>query len=196
MKRIATLCFFTLLYFGAAWSQQSVEELRQHIRTLEEDIQATTNLLQRTEADRLNNRSQLQLVLKNIGNRKEIISTLDNQIRLINREVNIKTEAVERMEQELAALKSDYAAMVRAAYKSRQTHTALAFLFAAEDFNDMTQRVFYIKRYTAMREKKAEQIDSVSQVLQADLLLLGARRDSLTATVQNRNRELNKLAEE
>jgi len=196
MKRTLTLFFFCLISSGIAWGQNSVQELQNRIRSLEDEIKNTNALLQRTEADRKNNRSQLQLVLKNIGNRKEIISSLDSQIRLINREVNVKTEAIERMQAELKELKSDYTAIVRAAYKSQQTNTVLTFLFASEDFNELTQRIFYIKRYTAMREKKAEQIDSVSRLLQTDITLLAAKRDSLSATVQNRNQELSKLADE
>lgn len=196
MKSIFSILFFLVFLSPAAIGQLSIEQLQRQITDAEADIRATNTLLSKTESDRKDNRSLLQLVLKNIGNRKQIISSLDSQIGLINRSVNAKSGEISRMEQELKELKTEYAAMVRAAYKSQQSNNMLAFLFASEDFNDMTQRIFYIKRYTAIRERKAEQIDSVSQVMRTDVAALAVKRDSLNNTVNLRNSELQKLGKE
>ncbi|MDL2230607.1 hypothetical protein LJB87_02305, partial [Alistipes sp. OttesenSCG-928-L06] len=60
----------------------------------------------------------------------------------------------------------------------------------------MTQRIFYIKRYTALRERKAQQIDSVAVTLQADVAGLAVERDSLARTVRGRSDEVRKLGVE
>ena len=197
MKRVVFPLLFTLMFLPLAVAgQQTVEELQQQIAEAEADIRATDALLTRTEADRKNNRSQLQLVQKNINNRKQIVNSLDGQIRLINRSVNGRTAEIERMEAQLVELKAEYATMIRTSYKSQRGHSVLAFLFAAEGFNDVTRRVYYVKRYTAIREHKAVQIDSVTRVLEADRAALTGQRDSLQRTVGVRNGELRKLGDD
>lgn len=194
MKRTAWILVFFFAALGL--SGQTVEELQREISAAEAEIRATNELLSKTEVDRQNNRSLLQLVLNNINNRKRIVTSLDEQIRVINREVNAKTLSVELMEKELAEMKTEYAAMVRVAYKSQQTNNVLAFLFASEDFHDVTQRIFYIKRYGQIRERKAKQIDSVSQQLQLDIQALALKKDSLNLIVSNRNQEIGNLNRE
>ena len=196
MKRLFFTFIWVFLWGIGGVFGQTLEELREQARALQVEMQNTSRLLSGIENNQKNNRSKLGLILNNITNRKSMISTLDRQVALINRQVNAKTTEIRRMEEELAELKTEYAAMLRAAYRSQQTNNVLAFLFASESFNDITQRIFYIKRYTAMRERKAVLIDSVSLVIQADIAALALKRDSLNSTVRERNAELEKLGSE
>ena len=193
MKRILTILVFCVFTSLSVWGQQSVEALQREKAAAEAELRAINELLSKTETDRKNNRSLLDILLQKINSQKRLVSSLDTEIGLINRAVNAKTHAVEQMEADLTALKTEYASMIRSAYKSQQTNNVLAFLFASDDFNDMTQRIFYIKRYTAMRERKAEQIDSISRVLQSEIAELALQRDSLNNTVRTRNNELSNL---
>jgi septal ring factor EnvC (AmiA/AmiB activator) len=196
MKRIATLLLSLFLPAVAAMGQQTVEQLQQQIAEAEADIRATDALLSKTEADRKDNRSQLLLVQKNITNRRQIVTSLDGQIALINRSVGRRSREIGLMEKQLAGLKAEYAVMIRTSYKSQRSRSVLAFLFAAEDFNDVTRRIYYVKRYTAIREHKAVQIDSITRTLQADRAALTGQRDSLGRTVEVRNAELRKLGDD
>ncbi|MDR0954055.1 MAG: peptidoglycan DD-metalloendopeptidase family protein [Rikenellaceae bacterium] len=195
IKRFFTT--LTLLLIALAGTQgQSVEELQREIDAAQAEIRAANELLSKTENDRKNNRSLLQLVQRNIANRQRIVTSLDEQIRVVNRQVNAKTRSINLLQEDLSRLKTEYATLVRATYKSQQNNNALAFLFAAQDFNDVTRRIFYIKRYTRIREQKAEQIDSVSHQLQVDIEALSLQKDSLNAIVGNRNAELSNLSNE
>lgn len=196
MKRGIFLLLAYLLLPGAAPAQPTVEQLQQQIAAAQADIRATDALLSQTEADRKNNRGQLQLVQKNITNRKQIVRSLDGQIVIINRSVNNRSHQIAQMETQLADLKAEYAALIRAAYQSQRSRGVLAFLFAAENFNEVTRRVYYVKRYSAIREHKAVQIDSVTRTLEVDRAALTAQRDSLNRTVGARNAELDKLSAE
>ena len=196
MKRRLSILISILFVAITGVSGQTIEELRKEETALQENLRKTTQLLSGVETNQKDNRAKQTLVRTNITTRKKMIENLDGQISLINRGVNAKTDEIERLQTQLSELKREYAAMVRAAYKSQQTNNVLAFLFASQDFHDMTQRIFYIKRYTAMREHKAGQIDSVSVVLQADIATLALRRDSLDGRVRERNAELQRLDKE
>ena len=194
IRRIAFAGILLLAALGAA--AQSVEELQQQAAAAQADIDAANTLLAKTEGDRRDNWSRLQLVRNNIENYRKIIASLDGQVRLVNRRVDDKTQAIRQNERELSELKAEYAALIRAAYRSRQSDNVLSFLFAARDFNEVAQRLYYVKRYTKIRERKGLQIDSLSQRFQADVQALALQKDSLGRIVESRNGELANLQRE
>lgn len=194
MTRLILTILLTLT--AALVSAQSIDELQKQIQAAEEEIRVTNNLLNKTYKDQKDNRSQLTLVRNNINNRRKIVANLDQQIGIINREVGSKSSTISQLQQELDALKKEYAAMIRSSYKSYKLNNYMAFLFAAKDFNDVTRRIFYMKRYTLMRERKAALIDSLAGKLDIDIKTLNVKKTSLDSTVKTRNRELGKLSTE
>lgn len=194
MKR--TILTLMISFFALVCSGQTIEDLRRQIANAEAEIRAANELLGKTQADRTNVRSKLRLVQNNISNRQKIVATLDQQIYMINRDINAKSGAIRNLEEELAKLKAEYAMMVRTSYRSLRTNNIMAFIFASKDFHDVTQRIYYVRRYTLMREKKAELIDSVSVQLNVDLGQLALQKASLDSTVRNRNVELTNLDKE
>lgn len=195
MKRFVLIIILLLSTSYFAFSQ-SIEELRSQIQKAEEEIRITNELLGKTQKDQKNNRNQLRLVQNNINNRKKIISNLDQQISIINQDVNSKNKTVSVLQEELDKLKTEYAALIRSSYKSYRLNNILVFLFASKDFHDVTQRIYYIKRYTMMRERKAASIDSLSIALNTDISDLNLKKESLDSTVRSRNQELGKLSRE
>ncbi len=194
MNRLTLTLLLTL--FTAFACAQSVEELQRQIRQAEEEIRLTNNLLNQTKQERTANQNQLKLVRNNIGNRRRIVSNLDRQIGMINRDVGDKHRTVERLQAELDALKTEYASMIRNAYRNYRLNNIMTFLFASRDFRDAARRIYYVRRYTLIRERKAAQIDSITHRLTGDIRLLQTRKDSLDRTVRARNAELQKLSAE
>ncbi len=195
MYRFLTLCLFFCL-LGTAAAGQTVEELQRQAKAAQAEIDATNVLIEKNKSAQTSNQAQLRLINSNISNRKRIVANLDRQITLINGDINSKSSTVGRLEHELAALKTEYAAMTVDAYRNYRTNTFMAFLFAASDFNDVSRRIYYMKRYTLMRERKAAQIDSLSLRLSEDIVELGHKKESLDETVQSRTLEINHLATE
>ena len=58
-------------------------------------------------------------------------------------------------ETELKILKNDYAKIIFASYKNRDSYSRLMFLFASNDFNQAIQRIKYMQYYTEARKKQA-----------------------------------------
>lgn len=194
MKRTLFTIFFAVAASFAGG--QTIDDYTRQINNLQREIEITNELLEQTQKEQNSNRSQLRLVETNIRNRRTIISSLDKQISLVNSDVRSKTNTVNALKKELGELKEEYAGMMASSYRNYKTNNYMSFLFAATDFNDATRRIYYMKRYTAMRERKAEVIDSVSTLLSSEIADLGMKKSNLDSTRVMRTGEVSKLTKE
>ena len=195
IHRIRIPILFVICWgFALAAYGQSIETLREQIRQAEEEIRITSRLLDQTQSSKKLTQSELKLIQNRIKNRKKVIAGLEAQIRLTDRDINTKTASIGSMQQDLERLKADYAAMIRNAYKNYKLNNFLVFLFASKDFNDATKRIAYMKRYNAMRENKAAEIDSVTRILNGQIAELDTQKAELTQTKTAKDREVSALS--
>lgn len=173
---------------------QSINALKAEIKRAEEEIRVNTALLDKTRKDAKVNQSQLKLIQSRITSRKNIISSLEKQISIINRDINSKSKQVGGLEKELTELKKAYGEMLYTTYKNYKLNNFLVFIFASTDFNDMTKRVSFMKRYNKMREVKAAQIDSLSQRLGSQIKELDSKRTELGEVKNSRSKEVSSMA--
>lgn len=193
MKLRITL-LFTILCF--ACFGQSIESLREDIKRAEQEIKLNTTLLEKNQKSQQLNLSQLKLIQSRISSRKKIISSLQAQIDLTNKDIAEKNNNIKHLTEDLTTLKEDYSQMLYTAYKNYKLNNFLVFLFASKDFNDITRRVAFMKRYNKMRENKAIEIDSISVSLNKEVEELAAQLTSLDQTKVSHSQEIKSMAQD
>lgn len=175
---------------------QTIESIQEEIRQAEAEIANTNALLAKTRQDQQTNQREIQLINSRIENRKKIISGLNGQISIINKKIGSNNSNIDQMNGELAQLKSDYGKMIYSSYKNYKLNNYLLFLFSATDFNDITRRIFYIRRYNQMREQQATKIEQTTEALSTEISSLESQNRELEKTKQSRNSEVASLAED
>ncbi|MBR7103048.1 MAG: hypothetical protein IKC92_05600, partial [Tidjanibacter sp.] len=161
-----------LVVFGLALpasAQSTIEELNAEIRRAEQEIAEGEELLSKINQDQSVNSQQIKLLQSRINNRNSIIRSLESQISLTNRDITSRERNITQLEADLAQIKKEYGEMVYTSYKNHKLNNALLFLFSSRDFNDMTRRLDYMRRYNAMRERKAAEIDTLRTQLNAEV---------------------------
>lgn len=191
-----TLATLLMLLLTLSLAAQTVESLNRQIQRAEQEIAKNTALLNQYKKNQQVNERQLKLIRSRMDNRREIVSSLEQQIGLIDRDIEGKNRSVGDLQQRLEKLKEEYADMIYAAYKNFKLNNALVFLFAAQDFNDATIRVNYMRRYNRMREQKAVEIDSLTRKLTVQITDLDQQRTVLDKKKETRRRELASLQQD
>lgn len=176
-----------------ASAQSTIEELNAEIRRAEQEIAEGEELLSKINQDQSVNSQQIKLLQSRINNRNSIIRSLESQISLTNRDITSRERNITQLEADLAQIKKEYGEMVYTSYKNHKLNNALLFLFSSRDFNDMTRRLDYMRRYNAMRERKAAEIDTLRTQLNAEVEQLTTQRETLNTTRQSRDREVASL---
>ena len=134
--------------------QSSIQALNEQIARAEEEIRRNEALLSKIKGERAVTQNELKLIVSRISNRQSIVSSLNQQIAICERDIAAKNKEITETNRRIEVLKKEYADMIYAAYKNYLLNNSMAFLFASRDFGEMTLRINYMKRYNRMRERK------------------------------------------
>ena len=160
---------YIFLYLGIFLTfsvfSQTKDELKKQKSTIEKEISYTTNLLNKTKANKRKSLSYLRVLDKQISNKESLLKTLNIEISLLSKQI-IKTErsiietqqSILDDQQELVLLKSEYAKIIYACFKAKGNRNDLIFIVSAEDFNQAYKRIVYLKQYVSFRKNQVDKI--------------------------------------
>jgi septal ring factor EnvC (AmiA/AmiB activator) len=176
---VLRVVFAALLVFAAitATSQNGDLERQNAVkRRSEERLREIERLNRALTGDISRSQQSLNRARSTIAAKRKIADELEAETNRLNNDLDAGQRDVRRLDSTLTRLKSDYAKMVYAAWKSHKTSNATLLLLSARDFNDATRRIAFYRRYNQARVRQGERIDSLSRVRQAEMERLGAKK--------------------
>ena len=177
-------------------AQETIESLNRHIAQIEAEIKRNETLLGKIKGEKAITQNELKLIASRIKSRLSIIESLDSQIKICESDIEAKNREITDLNSRIETLKKEYGEMIYAAYKNYLLNNSMAFIFASKDFHEATVRINYMKRYNRMREAKAAELDSLSNVMQSVIKILNAQREQLAKSRRSRDEELKTLRED
>lgn len=117
--------------------------------------------------------SRLNLLERQIEQRRELITTLNEEISLTDARLATNEDVVSSLSLDLDRMRTEYAQTLRSAYRAELTQGWMAFVFSADSFNDAFRRIQYLRQYQDYRRRQSrliletqEAISSRTQVLE------------------------------
>ena len=156
---------FVLFAAVAATCQTSRIELEAKRKQLLREIRQTSRLLEQTKKNREATYSNYLTLQRQIERRLQLIETLRAEVLFILQNIERTTGAVQALTDDVQRLKSEYAIMVRHAYRQRLLHSDWLFVLSANSFNDAFRRWQYLRQYDRYRQKQAQLILDTQQTL-------------------------------
>ena len=189
------LCVFLFSITLQLFSQER-KSLEQKKQRLENDIKVIDQDLRQTKnKQKLSLNEILKLDIK-INIRKELIYTINRQIRAINTEIQQNNDSIRILEEELKLLKEEYAKMIYYAYKNRDAYTKMMYIFAAEDFDQAYMRLKYLQQYSEFRQRQAKQIENKKQEISDKVRHLEVLKAEKTSLISSESQEKLNLDQE
>lgn len=145
--------------------EQERKELLQRIRTINQ-------ILQQTTSKKKANTGQLTALNKKIETNNLLIGSLSQEIRSTNQQLDKQTQKIQTLQAELVQLKKEYGKILFLGSKSMQNINALVFIFSADTFHALLQRLRATKQYVKIRREhfgEIKKVDSQLQVQRMDL---------------------------
>ncbi len=173
---------------------QSIADLQQKKADAAKEIELTTQLLNETQKSENVSLSKLRLINNKLHNRNTIIKSISSEIEIYEGFITDNTLSIEMLQNDLDTLKHEYASMMRAAYKNKASGNKLLFFLSAADFNQAYRRFLYFKHYTQNRQKQAEIIRTVQQVLNQNIEKLEQQKISRQKLILSAREEKELLA--
>ncbi|MBT3612025.1 MAG: peptidoglycan DD-metalloendopeptidase family protein [Flavobacteriales bacterium] len=152
--------FLTLSVFS-----QTKKQLKDQKSSIEKEISYTTNLLNKTRANKNESLNYLRVLDKQISNKESLLKNLNIEISLLSKQIR-KTERsiietrqlILNEKQELILLKREYAKMIFTCFKEKGHRNDLIFIVSAKDFNQAYKRLVYLKQYASFRKNQIDKI--------------------------------------
>ncbi|HCY00972.1 MAG TPA: hypothetical protein DG754_12605, partial [Bacteroidales bacterium] len=188
--------FFILFTFVTPSFSQSLKELEQRKQKTQQELNFSSELLEKTQKDRVESVNQLNILSSQLKLRNRLIFDTQNQIDLLLKEIEDKSLLILSLNNDLANLKKEYAKLIRFARKNKSDMEILVFLFASEDFNQAYRRLRFYKQFVKFRQKQATDIKVTQEMIQFELQNLQNNKLELEESKQSKAKEVLKLSQE
>lgn len=159
------LMIFILLFPGLAAGQESRKDLEEKRKQLLLDIKENNELLVSIKQDKATKLNRYFALRSQIQKRQQLVNTLKEELTYADAAILRVDDVIAALEVDIDRLKTEYAQMLRIAYRHRLNGSFLSFLFSADSFNDAFRRWQYLRQYDRYRKRQAQLIIEIQKEL-------------------------------
>jgi murein hydrolase activator len=160
---------FTFLFIFCttlAWSQDEQEKLEKRKAQIQLEIRAQENLMRTKNHVQKSITKDIVQQNKKIQLEEKLININEKQSKVLKKNIKLTQVQINRLVQELAILKQDYAEMILKSYKGRSEQSRAMFLLSSKDFLQAYKRAQYMKQYASYRKAQGEEISQKTNQLE------------------------------
>ncbi len=183
-KILFIVTFLLLTVFSLGAFSQNKKQLEAKRLKLQKEIKEINRLLSQTKKDERNVLSRLGDINKKIEVRQQIIQTINEEAQEYAKEIDQNQGRINTLQNQLKALKNEYAKIVVQTYKNKNKHSDLIFILSSNSFKQAYKRALYMKQYTDYRKNQAKKIVYKKEVLEQlndSLKIKKQEKDALVA---------------
>ncbi len=128
-------------------------------------IKETEKIISETTEQKKTSLGELSAVNQRIRQQENLITSITNEISLLENDINENNQIVMVLELDLTKLREEYTAMLLTAQKVSGKADKLMFLFSAHSFDQFLMRLKYMEQYSSARKEQGTAIERVQSVL-------------------------------
>ena len=140
--------------------------------------------------------SDLELIRKNISNRKALVAESDRQIREYSDKIYLKQRGINRMQARVDTLTGHYSRLVMSAYRNRDSRVWYMYMLASNDLTQAYRRFGYFKNLSSEIKNEAKKIRAAKVELENEKEQLALLKKDAEKVRAERVRELDKLGKD
>ncbi|MBR5104168.1 MAG: peptidoglycan DD-metalloendopeptidase family protein [Bacteroidales bacterium] len=137
--------------------------------------------------------SNLELLRKNIENRKALVKESEREIRRYNDSLYLKQLAINRLQARVDTLTSHYSRLVKSAYKNRDSRVWYMYILASDNLGQAYRRFGYFRNLSTRMKEEAVRIKAMKEELEVEKTRLAQLRKDAERVKAARVKELEKL---
>lgn len=137
--------------------------------------------------------ANLELVRKNIENRKALVKESDREIRRYNDSLYLKQLHINRLKARVDTLTAHYSRLVMSAYKNRDARVWYMYILASDDLGQAYRRFGYFKNLSSRMKEEAQKIRAMKVELEGERARLAQMKKDAEKVKAQRVKELESL---
>ena len=175
---------------GFAQDRKTYEERKAR---LEREIAIIDKQLADNAAQSNSMLSDLELIRKNISNRKALVDDADRRVRQFADSIYLAQLEINRLQVRIDTLTSHYSRLVRSAYKNRDARVWYMYMFASENLGQAFRRFGYFRNLSSQMKSEAQNIRTMQEDLEAKRSRLSEMKAEAESVKAERVKELERL---
>lgn len=193
-KRLLLLIPVLAFSFASFAQNKTKSQLQKEKQQSVERIREVEKILKETTAKKKNTLGELNALNQRIVEQQTLINSIRKEISLLDKEISENNDIIQVLDDDLAKLKEEYAAMLFAAQKASNNTTRLTFLFSSKSFDQLVMRLRYMEQYSETRKLQAELISQVQAELGQQVEAIKAKREEKNQLLRDGEHESAQLA--
>ena len=189
--------FIVLLAFSlCALSGQTKDDLQKQKQKAFTELKLARELMGKTAEKRSSSVQHYRILQKGINSRAQLISTLDQEVKLIDKEVNEVSRQIAKLEAENIKNREEYARLIYYAYRNHTDYEKMMYILAGASISQSYQRYKYLKYISDYRVQKASEIEKIVTELDQRETELNSLRNEKLAIMEEKEAEQEQLVKE
>jgi murein hydrolase activator len=159
-------------------------------------IKETEKIISETTEQKNASLGELTAVNQRIRQQESLITSISNEINLLNLDIQENNDIITALEVDLSKLKEEYTAMLLTAQKVSGKADKLMFLFSANSFDQFLMRLKYMEQYSNARKEQGKAIGKVQATLAVQIdqtEKIKAEKNKLLSDEENEKGQLTSL---
>ena len=192
--RILTLLFLFAAFTAAAQGgRDAIEEQKRVIAALEKRIADEERAISKIQEGRAATEERVRRLARQLDSRNQLLEETEKQARLLRKEISRTDSVAGDLSSALERNRTQYAEMVREAYRNYKHNNYLTYIFSSRDFTDVAKKITNLREVASMRERKLHDIAELSEQVAHEKAQLDRRKRSLDSVTQNLTAQKQKL---
>ena len=162
--RILTLLFLFAAFTAAAQGgRDAIEEQKRVIAALEKRIADEERAISKIQEGRAATEERVRRLARQLDSRNQLLEETEKQVRLLRKEISRTDSVAGDLSSALERNRTQYAEMVREAYRNYKHNNYLTYIFSSRDFADVAKKITNLREVASMRERKLHDIAALSK---------------------------------
>ncbi len=185
-----------LAFVFCALSGQTKDDLQKQKQKAFTELKLARQLMGKTAEKRSTSVQHYRILQKGINSRALLISTLEQELKLIDKEVNEVSRQISKLEAENIKNREEYARLIYYAYRNHTDYEKMMYILAGASISQSYQRYKYLKYISDYRVQKASEIETIVIELDQRETELNRLRTEKLAIMEEKEVEQDELVKE
>ena len=192
MKKIYILAV-ALVMSVISMTAQDVSRQESRKAKLEREIELLDQQIAQNASRNTALLSSLDLLRKNIENRRALVRESEKEIRRYSDSIYLKQLAINRLKARVDTLTSHYSRLVKSAYKNRDSRVWYMYILASDNLGQAYRRFGYFRNLSTRMKEEAVRIRAMKDELEVEKARLSQLKKNAERLKAERVKELEKL---
>ncbi len=185
-----------LAFVFCALSGQTKDDLQKQKQKAFTELKLARELMGKTAEKRSTSVQHYRILQKGINSRALLITTLEQELKLIDKEVNEVSRQISKLATENIKNREEYARLIYYAYRNHTDYEKMMYILAGASISQSYQRYKYLKYISDYRVQKATEIETIVTELDQRETELNRLRNEKLAIMEEKESEQDELVKE